>query len=82
MSAKPRAGAVVDRRQLFLEGSIPRALTVLAVPIILGNIVQTGYQLTDAFWVGRLGASAVAAVSISFPISFLVEDAVVDEGLR
>ena len=61
-----------DRRHLFLEGSITRALTVLAIPIIFGNIAQTGYQLTDAFWVGRLGASAVAAVSVSFPVTFLV----------
>ena len=59
-------------RQKFLEGSIPRALITFAIPIILANILQTGYQLTDAFWVGRLGAEAVAAVSISFPVTFLV----------
>ena len=56
----------------LLEGPIGKALIQLAVPIILGNVLQTGYQLTDAFWVGRLGASAVAAVSISFPVTFLV----------
>src|SRR5271167_3838293 len=61
-----------DRQKLFLEGPIGSALLRLAVPIILGNVLQTGYQLTDAFWVGRLGAAAVAAVSISFPVSFLV----------
>jgi Na+-driven multidrug efflux pump len=60
------------RRTLFLEGPINRALLTLAVPIILGNVLQTGYQLTDAFWVGRLGAAAVAAVSVSFPVTFLV----------
>jgi putative MATE family efflux protein len=60
------------QRQLFLEGPIARALVTLAIPIILTNILQTGYQLTDAFWVGRLGAAAVAAVSISFPVTFLV----------
>jgi putative MATE family efflux protein len=43
-----------------------------AIPIILGNALQSGYQLTDAFWVGRLGASAVAAVAVSFPVTFLV----------
>ncbi len=59
-------------QQLFLKGSIPRALYTLAVPIILANVLQAGYQLTDAFWVGRLGASAVAAVSISMPVTFLV----------
>src|SRR5882757_1816582 len=61
-----------DRQKLFLEGKIGTALTRLAIPIILGNLLQTGYQLTDAFWVGRLGASAVAAVSVSFPLTFLV----------
>ncbi len=45
----------------------------LSVPIILANILQSAYQLTDTFWVGRLptGAAAVAAVSLSFPINFL-----------
>ena len=61
-----------DRQKLFLEGPIGTALIRLAIPISLGNVLQTGYQLTDAFWVGRLGAAAVAAVSISFPVSFLV----------
>jgi putative MATE family efflux protein len=61
-----------DRKALFLEGAIPRALLTLAIPIILANLLQTGYQLTDAFWVGRLGASAVAAISVSFPVTFLV----------
>jgi putative MATE family efflux protein len=72
MSPTPSTDAALARRRLFLEGSIPRALWSLAVPIILGNVIQTGYQLTDAFWVGRLGASAVAAVSVSFPVTFLV----------
>ena len=66
---KPTAS---DRKKLFLEGPIGTALVRLAIPIILGNLLQTGYQLTDAFWVGRLGAAAVAAVSISFPVTFLV----------
>src|SRR5665213_3058958 len=61
-----------DRQKLFLEGPIGTALIRLAIPISLGNVLQTCYQLTDAFWVGRLGAAAVAAVSVSFPVTFLV----------
>jgi len=53
------------------EGPIWRALVKLSVPIICSNILQVGYQLTDTFWVGRLSAQAVAAVSLSFPIAFL-----------
>ena len=30
------------------------------------------YQIIDAFWVGRLGGAAVAAVSVSFPVMFLM----------
>src|SRR6476661_10497137 len=56
----------------YLDGPILRALVKLAVPIVLANLLQTGYQITDAFWVGRLGAAAVAAVSVSFPVTFLV----------
>lgn len=55
----------------LLEGPIAASLLTLAVPIILANILQAGYQLTDAFWVGRLGSAAVAAVSLSFPVMFL-----------
>ncbi|UTF58740.1 MATE family efflux transporter [Gilvimarinus sp. DA14] len=60
------------KRELFLYGSISRALLTLSVPIILANILQAGYQLTDTYWVGRLGADAVAAVSVSTPVTFLV----------
>src|ERR1700749_2272303 len=60
-----------DRQKLFLEGPIGTALIRLAIPIILGNLLQTGYQLTDAFWVGRLGAAAVAAGSVRLPLTFL-----------
>ncbi len=54
------------------EGSIIKALVRLSVPIVLSSVLQTMYQITDTFWVGRLSAEAVAAVSLSFPISFLL----------
>jgi putative MATE family efflux protein len=53
------------------EKSIPRSLLTLAIPIIIANVLQAAYQLVDAFWVGRLGGNAVAAVSISTPVTFL-----------
>jgi putative MATE family efflux protein len=59
-------------RSSLTEGPIIRSLLALAVPIVFANILQSAYQLTDAFWVGRLGGSAVAAVSVSFPITFLL----------
>lgn len=61
-----------ERQHLFLTGSIPRALLTLAVPIIFANLLQSGYQLTDTYWVGRLGDAAIAAVAVSSPVTFLV----------
>ena len=55
----------------LLEGPILRSLVTLAVPIVAANALQSAYQLIDAFWVGRLGGAAVAAVSVSMPAMFL-----------
>jgi putative MATE family efflux protein len=63
----PRAGA-----RDATDGPILGVLITLAVPIVATNVFQSLYQLIDTFWVGRLGADAVAAVSLSFPISFLM----------
>ncbi len=54
------------------RGSVLKALLYLAAPITASNLLNTVYQLTDAFWVGRLGAEAVAAVAAGFPALFLV----------
>ncbi|MCA9371122.1 MAG: MATE family efflux transporter, partial [Candidatus Peregrinibacteria bacterium] len=60
------------KRLSLTEGPILSSLFSLSVPIVLSNLLQSAYQITDTFWVGRLSAEAVAAVSISFPISFLL----------
>lgn len=59
-------------KKSLTEGSILKALIALSLPVIGTNLLYSGYQLVDAFWVGRLGSNAVAAVSISFPVNFLL----------
>jgi putative MATE family efflux protein len=59
-------------RPTLTQGPILKSLLTLALPIVFGNLLQTGYQLVDAYWVGRLGANAVAAVAVCFPINFLL----------
>jgi putative MATE family efflux protein len=55
----------------LLEGPLLGSLLKLAVPIVIAQILQATYQLIDAFWVGRLGGNAVAAVSVTTPITFV-----------
>lgn len=63
----------LDRKtRQITEGPIVRSLFVIAGPIVLTNILHSAYQLTDTFWVGRLGAEGVAAVSVCYPIIFFL----------
>ena len=52
-------------------GRITPRLFALAWPLVLGNLLQTFYNLADLFWVGRLSGEAVAAVSLMFPLSWM-----------
>ncbi|MDK2854884.1 MAG: hypothetical protein PWQ86_97 [Bacillota bacterium] len=55
----------------FTQGSIPRHLILFALPMFLGNLLQALYNTVDSFWVGQfLGARALAAVSVGFPLIF------------
>ena len=62
---------LLEKQNILLEGPIFKSLLNLTIPIILLQLLQAAYQLIDAFWVGRLGGDAVAAVSITTPFVFL-----------
>lgn len=49
-----------------------KALFTLAGPIVIGMVVQTLYNIVDTAFVGRLGADAIAALTFSFPIFFIL----------
>jgi putative MATE family efflux protein len=71
-TAGASGGAPRDGTRAATQGPILGALLRLAVPIVLANMLQSAYQLIDAFWVGRLGGAAVAAVAVTFPLTFLM----------
>lgn len=56
----------------YFDFNVLSTLVRFSVPIVFVSVLQAGYQLIDAFWVGRLGENAVAAVSITFPVLFLL----------
>jgi len=39
---------------------------------MLGNLIQTLYNLADTFWVGKLGTDEIAALGLVFPFIFLM----------
>ncbi|QIB76583.1 MATE family efflux transporter [Halogeometricum borinquense] len=44
----------------------------LAWPIIVTELLQVAYNLADTIWLGRLSTDAVAAISLAFPLIFLL----------
>jgi putative MATE family efflux protein len=61
----------VSRKEIT-DGSLVRALLVLAAPLVVQNFVIVAQQVVDTFWVGRLGENAVAAVGAVFPVTALL----------
>jgi putative MATE family efflux protein len=53
----------------FASGSIPRHLVAQTLPMIIGVAAIMSVGLVDAYFIGRLGARELAAVSFIFPVS-------------
>ncbi|NBI29346.1 MATE family efflux transporter [Chengkuizengella marina] len=57
----------------FTKGSIQKKMVFFATPVLLGNVLQSSYQLIDSLWVGNLlGSEALGALAISAPIFFSI----------
>lgn len=44
----------------------------LGLPVMIGMLAQTLFNIVDTIFVGRLGAEAIASVTIAFPIAFII----------
>ena len=57
-----------SERYLFEEMPVPRAVTTLAIPTIISQVVTMIYYLADTFFIGQIGdPGMVAAVSLVSP---------------
>src|SRR5436309_6860919 len=64
--------AIQGSHQDFTTGNLNRAILLLAVPMVLEMVLESLFAVTDVFWVGRLGANAVATVGITESMLALV----------
>lgn len=60
-----------DKSSFILEGSIYKVLFMLSVPIMINSLIQTLYNLADAYFVGKISYVHFAATSFVWPINFL-----------
>src|SRR5579863_86558 len=64
--------ALRGSHQDFTAGSLNRAILLLAIPMVLEMVLESLFAVVDVFWVGRLGADAVATVGLTESMLSLV----------
>jgi putative MATE family efflux protein len=64
--------AIRGSHQDYTTVNLNRAIFLLAVPMVLEMVLESLFAVVDVFWVGRLGADAVATVGLTESMLSLV----------
>ena len=47
-------------------------MLMIAVPVIINSFLQTLYNLTDTYWLGRIGTEPLAAINLVTPVQNII----------
>src|SRR5581483_11751578 len=64
--------ALRGSHQDFTTGSLNRSILLLAIPMVLEMVLESLFAVVDVFWVGGLGANAIATVGLTESLLALV----------
>ena len=64
--------AIRGSHQDFTTGSLNRAIVLLAIPMVLEMVLESLFAVVDVFWVGRLGADAIATIGLTESLLSLI----------
>ena len=56
----------------LLKDEVSTLVRKLAIPASIGTLFQTLYTIVDTFYAGKISPEALAALSKSFPIYFII----------
>lgn len=61
-----------DNRSLILNGNMLQAVLSIAIPVALNSFLQTMYNLTDTYWLGKIGTEQLAAINLVTPVQNII----------
>lgn len=64
--------STVENDNYLTQGSIIKGLFTISLPIIVSNLLQSVLEIVDMYFVGRLGAEAIAGVAMSMTLMLVL----------
>lgn len=65
----------------LVEGSVPKSIMRLLVPMVIGLIAVISQPVVDTFFVGLLGTAELAAMAYIFPVAFIISSLLIGIGV-
>ncbi|WP_066715848.1 MATE family efflux transporter [Clostridium sp. Marseille-P299] len=62
----------LQKREEMLNGNLAKVFAKLAIPIVANTFIQTMYNLTDTYWLGKMGEEHQAAITIVSPVQNII----------
>ncbi len=56
-----------SKRNEILSGNLVKAILTLAIPVMINSFIQSMYNLTDTYWLGKIGTDSQAAITLVSP---------------
>ncbi len=56
----------------ILNGDMLQVILSLAIPVVINSFLQTMYNLTDTYWLGKMGTEELAAINLVTPLQNVV----------
>ena len=60
------------RRRDLTKGNVLKLLVHMALPVAIGLFFNTMFNVVDTYFAGQLATEALAALSVSFPVFFII----------
>lgn len=61
-----------NKLEVMESGKVSKALLSLGIPTMVGMLVSALFSLVDGFFVGKLGKQPMAAVSVVYPLTYVI----------